>query len=136
MSAVWAAILRDRYDIPAFAVAGDLIIDGRSIFVSERNVPDGTEQIDSGVWDGHCWVQIDDKICDASIFRTARTRPDGSYLKAFIDEKFGLQRGLMVIPEAELERIGMRYVPKYVLNETQITALMGGLRHQSQRPYR
>lgn len=59
MSAMWQALLRDRFEMPAtLAVAGDLVIEGRQVFVCDRNVPDGTEQVDSGVWDGHCWVQI------------------------------------------------------------------------------
>lgn len=130
MSAMWAAGLTDRYNIPAVVVAGDLIINGRPAFLSQCNLPDGTEQVDSGTWNGHCWVQADDMICDASIFRTARTRPDGSHLKAFIDEHFGLHRGLMVCSATELARGGMHYVPKYVLNETQITGLIRGLHHQ------
>jgi hypothetical protein len=135
MSAAWVALLRDRHDVPAVAVAGDLIIEGFSIFVADRNVPQSTDLADMTPWDGHCWMEIDGHVGDASIFRTVRTINRPSRLRDFIERQFGLQRGLMLAEHADLTRAGMSYVPKYVLTETQINALLAGLKHQIELTY-
>lgn len=135
MSAAWVALLRDRHDVPAVVVAGDLIIEGFTIFVCDRNVPLSTDVTDMTPWDGHCWIEIDGHVGDASIFRTARTLHRPSRLTDFIERQFGLERGLMLAEHADLVRAGMSYVPKYVLTETQINALLAGLKHQVELAY-
>jgi len=56
-------------------------------------------------------------------------------LRDFVERRFGLQRGLMLASRENLSRIDMVYAPKYVLTETQINALLNGLRLQVQRAY-
>jgi hypothetical protein len=74
MSAMWAAMPRDRHGIPVVAVAGDLIIEGRTAFLCDKNIPNATDADTTRLpeWDGHCWIEIDGCAGDISIFRTAR----------------------------------------------------------------
>jgi len=130
MSAAWAALLSDRLRLHAVAVAGDLKIGDFTIFLCDRNIPDPGAGSTKQMWDGHCWIEIDGWIGDISIFRTARTINRSSRLKSFVESNFGLERGLMFARCREVEALGMHYVPKYVLTETQINALLAGLRHQ------
>jgi hypothetical protein len=133
MSAAWAALLSDRLELPAVAVAGDLMIGGFTIFLCDRNLPDATPGSPMQMWDGHCWIEIDGWIGDISVFRTARTINRPSRLKSFVESNFGLEKGLMLARCEQLETNGMHYVPKYVLNDMQINALLAGLRHQVQQ---
>lgn len=129
LSAVWAAILRDRYSIPAIAVAGDLKINNETIFQCNNNIPEkstGNEKPE--IWDGHCWIEINNYIGDLSIFRTAYATSEPSVLKEFILSKFGNGKGCLLCSHQELDKMEMKYLPKFVLNESQITGLIQGLR--------
>lgn len=132
LSAAWAAYLQDIYDIPAIVVAGDLKIGNSRIFKCKTNLP-GFEEKSKAVinkkWDGHCWIEADGYIGDLSIFRTAYSIDGRSILKSFILKEFGSGRGAMLSPYQQLEEIGMKYVPKYVLTERQINGLIRGLEY-------
>lgn len=133
MSAAWASLLRDRLGIPAVAVAGDLLVEGRTVYLCESNLPTSSRASQNISWDGHCWVEVGSYLGDCSIFRTARTIQRPSHLKTFIEEHFGLQRGLLLAPRASLSNIGMHYLPKYVLTETQIASLLSGFMQTMKR---
>jgi hypothetical protein len=130
MSAAWVALLRDRCNIPAVAVAGDLTIEARTIFVCASNLPESTTGTEITAWDGHCWIEIANVVGDVSIFRTARTSNRLSRLRAFIEENFGLEQGLLLCRRPKLAQMKMTYEPRYVLTEAQINGLLRGLRHQ------
>jgi hypothetical protein len=115
-------------------LSGD-VIEGFSIFVSARTVPQSTDWADMTPWDGHCWMEFDAHVGDASIFRSALTICRASRMRDLIERHFGLQRGLMLAEHADLTRAGMTYVPKYALTETQINALLAGLKHQVKLAY-
>lgn len=134
-SAAWAALLRDRHNIPAVTVVGDLIIEGTSVFPCDRNIPDpaNSSESDWAAWNGHCWIEIDGYVGDMSIFRTAKKIERPSVLKAFIERHFGPKRGAILVNHSELAAMGMYYVPKYVLTEDQINALINVMRHQVRR---
>jgi len=128
LSAMWAVYLNDNYNIPAQAVAGDLKIGRATIFKCKKNLPEPTmnEHFISNIWDGHCWIEVDGFIGDLSIFRTAYSIQEPSVLKNFILNHFGSGRGFFLANRDQLP-IGMKYIPKYVLNDRQITGLLGGL---------
>ena len=129
LSAVWAAILRDRYSIPAIAVAGDLKIENITVFQCKNNIPEkskyGKEKPET--WDGHCWIEVNDYVGDLSIFRTAYAISGPSILKEFILSNFGNGKGCLICSHQELNQMGMEYLPKFVLNESQVTGLIKGL---------
>jgi hypothetical protein len=131
VSSMWAAYLNDHFSVPAIVVAGDLKISGRTIFKCKKNLPDATKSgnIVSANWDGHCWIEIDGWIGDLSIFRTAYQIEGASHLKEFVLTNFGAGKGTLISSKNELPT-GMKYVPKYVLKDSQIDALIGGLAHQ------
>ena len=129
LSAAWTAYLQDKYEIPAITVAGDLKIGKVKVFKSKTNVPSSVKSGKSKnkVWDGHCWIEIDGLIGDLSIFRTAYSISYPSVLKEFVIRKFGSGKGVLVSSHKDLEEKGMKYIPRYVLNEHQINPLIRGL---------
>jgi hypothetical protein len=62
-----------------------------------------------------------------SIFRTAYKSSSPSALRDVILKHFGRDRGLIVSKAKDLEAIGLRYEPKYVLPERQIDLLIRGV---------
>ncbi len=135
MSAMWAAMLRDRHRIPAMVVAGDLIIDGCAVFLSDRNIPNPLTETELRIpdWDGHCWIEIADYIGDISIFRTARNIDRPSVLRRFIEHRFGLHRGMMLLPRSSLSDLRMHYVPRYILTENEMNCLIAGMMDELQK---
>jgi len=131
LSATWAAMLNDHHSIPAIVVAGDLKINGTRVFKCKRNIPDGknTGKLISKKWDGHCWIEIDGYIGDLSIFRTAYSISTPSILKEFVLSEFRRGKGAMLSPVEDLPK-GMKYIPKFVLKESQITGLIKGMAYQ------
>lgn len=129
MSAMWAALLRDRYQIPAMVIAGDLIVESCPVFLCNRNIP--RPSVDSDLrdqdWGGHCWVEIAGYIADISIFRTARKIDRPSVLKTFIERRFGLGRGMLLLTRSGLREHQIEYVPKYVLTEDQMNGLIAAM---------
>jgi hypothetical protein len=128
MSAMWAAILRDRHGIPAVVVAGDLVIDGQTIFLCSENVVHPNDERRQLDWTGHCWIEVDGWLGDISIFRTARAIEQKSVLKDFIQMRFGAKAGLMMVEPAKLDAMGMGYIAKHVLTDGQISGLVTGMR--------
>lgn len=129
LSASWVAYLRDKYNIPAVAVAGDLWIDGAWIYrcggtlptATKRKASDGKPTVQHLRWNGHCWMEIDGLIADLSIFRTAYSRPPGSHLRTYIENTFGCGRGAFACPVLDLPQ-GMKYRRRFVLADEQINA--------------
>jgi hypothetical protein len=132
MSAMWAAMLRDRHRIPAVVVAGDLMINGRTIFLCNENVADPNTERRQLEWGGHCWIEVDGRLGDISIFRTAGAIERKSVLKDFIQKHFGTKAGLMVVERPKLDATGMRYLARHVLTDGQISGLVAGMQIELQ----
>ncbi|MBN1602165.1 MAG: hypothetical protein JW915_11180 [Chitinispirillaceae bacterium] len=124
ISAAFAQELKEKDSIPAIVVAGDFKLNGQQVFTCKGNIPETpanemNEGLINSVWEGHCWVEIDDCICDISIFRTAYSLPPTNFLNSFITNNFGKGRGAFAADANDLPN-GMQYIPKYVLNDNQI----------------
>ena len=134
MSAMWGALLRDRYAVPAAVVVGDLIIEGHTIFRCNGNIPEGEAATESHclAWEGHCWVEIDGMVGDISLLQTARMIERPSVLKTFLDTHIGLHRGMIMMDRTRLETMGMAYVAKHVLTDSQMNGLIAGMKHEIQ----
>jgi hypothetical protein len=128
MSAAWAAMLRDKYGIPAVAVAGHLTVGGVTVFTCSENIPMSTTDAPPVEWSGHCWIEVGGCIGDISIFRTAAKISQPSVLKNFIQRKFAKSAGMLLAPHADLDDLGMIYTPMFVLDEERITGLCRGQR--------
>lgn len=125
MSAYLCALLTDEHKLPAVTVAGNLTISGIPAFQTDIRIQQPSQpDIILDDWQGHCWVEIGDLICDVSICRTADLSPDGSNLKAFVQSKFGIGKGLVAFPVQNALNEGMVYSPKEVLADDIVTAII------------
>jgi len=129
MSAMWVAgIEHDHPDLPVYEVAGDLLVDGQSVFWTES----APEQVAADFersrldWDGHCWIVVGDYVGDVSIFRTAYSTQSSPRLSRAIVERFGTGKGLLLSTVANLEAMGFEYRPKYVVTRAQVNSLLLG----------
>lgn len=131
LSSYLACYLKDEFGIPAIVVAGDLEINGTTIFYCKENLPafDEPGTIKSAIWDGHCWVEIDNYLIDISIFRSAYLIDRPSTLKGYITNTFGTGKGAILSLVNELP-LGMNYIPKYVLNDIQVNGFVASLDYQ------
>lgn len=132
VSAGLVAALKIVHGIHAIAVVGDLRVNGVDIFKCKSNIPIPSEEgeVICGKWDGHCWVELDGTIFDLSVFRSAYAVESPRILKDFMLSGFGEDKGAVVFPINSLPN-GLEYTPKYVLNDVQISCLLGGLSAQS-----
>ena len=126
-----AAALQTHYSIPAIVVLGTLSINGSSVFECKENIPlsNDKETIKESNWDGHCWVEIDGIICDLSIFRSAYRVSNKSVLNSYIRSNFGKGKGA-ILSRIECLPKGLEFIPKFVLNDNQISAVLAGLSEQ------
>lgn len=130
MSAGLVAALR-AHSIPAIAVLGDLIIEDISVFKCSGNLPSPSYEgeVINANWDGHCWVEIAGMICDISVFRSAYSTNSPNLLKNFVLEQFGTGKGALLSYPGQLPR-GMKFNPKYALDDPQIRCILEGLSMQ------
>jgi hypothetical protein len=131
LSSAWAAYLRDKLSIPAIAVAGDLKISGTKVFKYKEKLPEASQDgnFRHKVWSGHCWIEINGYLADLSVFRTAYAISGYSVLKDFVINNFGHGRGAFLCREEDIPS-GMNYIPKYVLNQSQLEMYTASLFHQ------
>jgi len=125
------SILKIDYSISAIAVLGDLKINNKTIFKCDSNIATENQTNNTIVqnWDGHCWVEVAGVICDLSIFRTAYRLNKPSILKDYILSSFGTGKGALVSTFESLPK-DMEFIPKFILNNNQISAVLSGLASQ------
>ena len=131
MSVGLVAVLKYHYSIEALAVQGDLKINEFDIFKCRDNIgmPSQNDELIHKQWDGHCWVEIGNILCDLSIFRTAQAEKHPSLLKSYVESNFGDGKEGLISP---IERIPneITFHPKFVLNDIQIAGIIRGLSAQ------
>lgn len=127
MSALFAARLAAELDAPVPVIAGALKIRGRYIFGSNAGV-DGENAFSRSdlSWDGHVWILFGKWIADISLARTALSGRSHPLLEHQVRREFGPRVGLIAFTDAEARRSGFLYLPRYVLNQAQVTALAAG----------
>lgn len=130
MSAAWALHLRDKYDMPAVAVTGDLKVGGRWVFRAPEALPEFRKsgQVISMSWRGHCWVEVGGLLCDISIFRTVYNLAASNATRQFFENMFGIGRGALIVRADELPD-GLKYRRRAVMNVNQMAGCFEGLRH-------
>jgi hypothetical protein len=130
MSALWTARVRDKLNLPAFCVAGDLLIGEQIIWGDRASTTENVAAVFQGIkldWEGHCWMYVGDYLADASIFRTAYSVHSPPLLNRFIVERFGRGRGMWLGTQEGVDASGLVYVPKHVLTESQVNGVIAGL---------
>jgi hypothetical protein len=130
MSATWTDGIRACLSLPAFCVAGDLLVQGRRIFGNDDPTAKIAMVFDRSTldWDGHCWVRVGDYVADISLFRTAYSEKAPRLLHEAIVNRFGRGRDLLVATADAMREDGFTYVSKYVLTESQVDGLIRGVR--------
>ena len=124
MSALWGASIKDHTDIPVEVIAGNLSINNKKIFYSDRSPQSIAQDFKSSnlAWDGHVWVSFAGMIGDISIFRSAYSEPESHWFHQLIVNEFGKGKGLLLgnLPN-------MEYTAKYILTDDEITSLIQSL---------
>ncbi len=121
MSSTWAQYLEEQYSISAQVVAGDLALKNQLVFECKKNV---SMKI-SDSWGGHCWIEVNGYIGDLSLFRTAyngETSKTHLFLKDYVQNKFGKNRGGLIIPISALPS-DMQYIKKFLIEKEMVEHL-------------
>ena len=75
LSCIFASVMKDHFKYNAKVVTGNLLINGRKIFVQNYSLNDIGDKTQIGYWEGHCWVLLNEKyIFDLSIGRTLNSK--------------------------------------------------------------
>jgi hypothetical protein len=107
MSAALAVSLERAMTAPIHVVSGSLQVEGRPALES------------------HNWLMIGPYIVDIALFRLAYSAEAPAILAKHVDLVFGANKALYVDHWSMTKRAALRYQPEQVLNEAQVTALMG-----------
>ena len=141
MSAALAVQLERVLTAPAHVIAGTLAVEGEPVF-GDRRPFDGPAIFGTSHpnWHGHVWVMIGPHVVDISLFQTAYSRFGPPRLARHVDLVFGPGKGLYVDHWQRCRQRGLSYEPQYVLNEAEVTRLMGGAyelieKARSERPH-
>lgn len=126
MTAMWVADIRDNLKIPVYAVTGSLDIDGRKIFGDESIHNKSGNASNNLDWDGHCWMIVDEYVCDISLFRTAYSNFSHPVLKQKVIDEFGKDRGLLMATVKNLLELGFKYTPTDILTDQETTSCLHG----------
>lgn len=119
MSAALAVSLDRAMDAPIHVVSGSLSVEGRAAL------------------DAYSWVMVGPYIVDIALFRLAYSANSPAILAKHVDLVFGPGKALYVDHWSMTKRTNLRYQPDTVLNEAEVTALMGDAFHlikQAQGP--
>ena len=127
MSALLAVSLEEPLGTAIPVVAGALKLDGEYMYGSNRSF-DGQHvfSTDETDWDGHCWLLVGDYIVDISLGRTARHGYCRAVLAQRVFSAFGEHVGMIAVTETGARKVGLRYLPRYVLTPDQVLASAGG----------
>ena len=127
-SALLGAMILDNSSIPVSVISGHLDYSTKRIFNCYNPIPYSTEKIYiNEIWDGHCWVEINNLIIDISIFRTIYNGKVSNDLYDKIISQFGKGRGALLGSPKEIQKLGFDYIPCYGLTQNQISGLIRGI---------
>lgn len=127
-SALLGAVILDNSSIPVSVICGHLDYFTKRIFTCYILIPYSTENISiNEIWDGHCWVEINNLIIDISIFRTVYNGKVPNDLFDKIISQFGKGRGALLGSPKEIQKLGFNYIPCYGLTQDQISGLIRGI---------
>ena len=126
LTAALAVRLEQRIEAPVQMVAGALLAERTAILGHPKaDAIKAFPTENSADYNGHVWLMIGGNIVDISIFRLAYSADGPAALSRHIDLVFGPNKGLYVDAWSRTRRVGLNYVPQYVLSEGEVTQLMG-----------
>ncbi|MCY1669943.1 hypothetical protein OVA07_02830 [Novosphingobium sp. SL115] len=123
MSAALAVGLERCIAAPVFVVSGTLAVNGVPVF--------GPSDSDESPADasGHTWIMVGPYVVDIALFRLAFSAQAPALLTKHINLVFGPGKALYVDHWHKTRLMGLTYQPHSVLNEAEITRLMGDAFH-------
>ncbi len=127
MSATLYAILKDNYGIYSKLVTGDLYFKDQIIFKQDFSISKAKPNI-LQYWSGHSWVEIENLICDLSIFRTLYSDKFTKPCKAELIKEFGVGRGCLIATKEAMKQSGLQYNGIDCLEDYMATAIIEGFR--------
>ena len=127
LSGLLGAIINDHSNIPVSVISGHLDYSSKRIFNCYKPIPFSTDKKEiNEIWDGHCWVELNNLIVDISIFRTIYYGNVPRDLHDNIVYRFGEGRGALVGTPHEIQKMDFAYTPCYCLTSDQISGLVLG----------
>ena len=126
LSATLYAVLKDNYQVEAKLVTGNLLYKDNYIFKHEfciSKAKDKTYQ----EWAGHAWVEIEELICDLSIFRTIYSDKFTKSCKQELIDYFGEGRGCLLASQQQLNLCGLTYNAVEYLSDDLATGIIQGI---------
>lgn len=128
MSAMLYAILKDKHNIDAKIITGDLSYNGQIIFKQDFSIAEANGKNIIQEWAGHSWVEIGDFICDLSIFRTIYSEKFNLSCKPELIKTFGKGRGVLFSSKTEMEKFNLSYKAIDNLSDDTATAVLHGFK--------
>ncbi len=113
--------------IKANLVAGDLSLNGKKVFQLKEFFPEFKfleSKIDDA-WEGHCWVEVNDFICEMSLIRSANLCDKNHVLYKFTDQ-ISMDSGTIVMSKDDSVKLGLRYETKQQLSYAQAVSIIKG----------
>jgi hypothetical protein len=108
MSALLYSELKDNHQIESRLITGDLSYKQELLFKQDYSISEA--KTDSfQYWSGHALVEIDNLICDLSIFRTLYSENFTKPCKAKIIDYFGKGRGCLIGTKETVTGLGLIY---------------------------
>ena len=127
LSGLLGAYINDHSNIPVSVISGHLDYSSKRIFNCYKPIPYSTDKEEiNEIWDGHCWVELNNLIVDISIFRTIYYGQVPRDLHENIVNKFGKGRGALVGTIRDIQKNDFVYTPCYCLTQDQISGLVRG----------
>lgn len=125
MNALYLAALRKRTAAPSYMVMGKLVVRGIEVFGPAETPSAALFNQTNLSWPGHAWIVSGSYMADASIFRTAYSNASPPLLKSYVEETFGIGRGMFMQEWIRAEP-DFEYVPQYVPTLSEVERLYDG----------
>ena len=125
LSTLLYVLLKDKYQFDAKLVTGDLKFKTDYIFKQDFKISEAKDGVLTE-WSGHSWVEIDNLICDLSIFRTLYSDQFTKPCKAELIANFGEGRGCLIFEKDKIQPGQLSYIAiDYLPDEMAIGILKG-----------
>ncbi|EHO4300277.1 hypothetical protein KK566_004546 [Salmonella enterica] len=125
MSALLFALISDHLDAKPKLVTGTLSIGERLIFshVPIKPILESGKDF-SGIWDGHCWVEVQGIICDPSIFSTIFSSLNKPNLQQLFKQAFNGKPDYLIGSSKKLADMSIFYKKREELKDEDATLLI------------
>lgn len=117
MNALLASGIREHTGLPVAVVVGDLLVGPHQIFATQPNQDWAEIGKSSGTVEGHAWVQIGERMIEASVLRTIRLGGVSPQVVEIVHRELGENRGAVLGRFPIIQPFFYR--PRYVMSQHQ-----------------